>query len=106
MDNIFENIKDKIEELVARLKGDDDTMSKFKANPLETVKELIGKIDLPDGALENLVDGIKEKLGIGDGAEAAGNAAADGAESIGEKITDTIGDLFGKAKDIFGKKED
>ena len=102
MDNILATVKDKIEEVVAQIKGDDGALAKFKENPIDTVKELLGKIDLPDGALDNIVDTIKEKLGIG----GADNAADDGNESIGEKITDAVGDLLGKAKDIFGKKED
>ncbi len=101
MDNILDTIKEKIEEIVAKLKGDDGALSRFKANPIETVKELLGKIDLPDGALDNIVDGIKEKLGLG-----GGDAADDGNDSLGEKITDAVGGLLGKAKDIFGKKED
>ena len=69
MDNILDLVKDKIEDLVGQLKADDGLLAKFKASPIDTVKELLGKIDLPDGALDNIVDTIKEKLGIG------GNAA-------------------------------
>ncbi|MBE6759180.1 MAG: hypothetical protein E7554_03715 [Ruminococcaceae bacterium] len=109
MDNIIETIKEKIEEIVAKIKGDDGNMSKFKSNPLDTVKDLLGKIDLPDGALENIVEGVKDKLGIGkdDAAETAAEAAADdGDDSIVEKIGDAVGGLFEKAKDLFSKKDD
>lgn len=114
MDNIIETIKEKIEEIVAKIKGDDGNMSKFKSNPLDTVKDLLGKIDLPDGALENIVEGVKDKLGIGkdDAAEAATEAvetaaeAADDDDSIVEKIGDAVGGLFEKAKDLFSKKDD
>lgn len=87
MDNILDNVKEKIEEIVAKVKGDENLLSKFKANPADTVKELLGNIDLPDGALDNIVDGIKAKL----------DSAEEG--SIGDKI----GDLIDKAKGLFGK---
>lgn len=89
MDNIIETVKDKIEEIVAQVKGNDELLAKFKANPIDTVKELLGNIDLPDGALDNIVDGIKAKL---DGAEEG-------------SVADKIGDLLDKAKGLFGKGE-
>lgn len=89
MDNIIETVKDKIEEIVAKVKGNDELLSKFKANPVDTVKELLGNIDLPDGALDNIVDGIKAKL----------DSAEEGT------VADKIGDLLDKAKGLFGKDE-
>jgi len=87
MDNILDMVKDKINDLVGQLKADEGLLAKFKADPIGTVKELLGKIDLPDGALDNIVDGIKAKLGSG------------------ELDTGKIGDLLEKAKDLFGKGE-
>ena len=77
-------IKDKIEELVAKIKGDKNLLSSFKADPIKTVESLIG-IDLPDEKLEQVVDGIKAKIAVDD-------------------IGDKLGDLGDKLGGLFGKK--
>ena len=83
MDNIIEIIKDKIEELVEKVKGDDGLLAKFKENPVDTVKGLLGNIDLDNDAIEKIVDGVKAKLGA-----------------------DKLGDLLDKAKGLFGGKNE
>ena len=52
------DIKGKISEIVDKIKNDKGLMEKFKANPEKTVEELIG-MDIPDGILEKVVDGVK-----------------------------------------------
>lgn len=74
------DIKEKIEELVEKIKSNDDLMDKFKKEPIKTIEELIG-IDLPDDKLEALVEGIKAKISM-----------------------DKIGDALGGLKGLFGKK--
>lgn len=74
------DIKAKINELVEKIKGDKALLSKFKADPIKTIEELIG-IDLPDDKIEQLVEGIKAKIAI-----------------------DDIGDKLGKLGGLFGKK--
>ena len=74
------DIKAKIEELVKKIKSDKNLISKFKADPIKTVEELIG-IDLPNDQLEKVVDGIKAKISLDD-------------------ISDKLGALGG----LFGKK--
>lgn len=74
------DIKEKIEELVEKIKSNDDLMDKFKKEPIKTIEELIG-IDLPDEKLEALVEGIKAKISM-----------------------DKIGDALGGLKGLFGKK--
>jgi len=88
MDNILGIVKEKIGDLVEQIKADDGLLAKFKADPIGTVKELLGKIDLPDGALDNIVDGIKEKLGGKKDSDDDGN---------GESV---LGGLLDKAKDL------
>ncbi len=83
----MEQIKKCIEEIIEKLKSDDDLMTKFKENPISLVEELIG-IDLPDDQIEAVVDGIKAKLQIDD---------------IGD-VLDKLGDL-GKLGGLFGKKK-
>jgi len=70
------NIKAKIEELVDKIKGDKDLMTKFKDDPSKTVEGIIG-IDLPDDQMDKIVDGIKAKISF---------------DSIGDKL----GGLFGR----------
>ncbi len=79
--NINENlIKEKIEEITEKIKADDKLLEKFKDEPVKTIEELIG-IDLPDDAIEKLVDGIKAKITL-----------------------DKASDLLGGLGKLFGKK--
>ena len=70
------DIKEKIEELVEKIKSDKNLMKKFQNDPISTVEELIG-IDLPNDKLEAVVDGIKAKIDL-------------------DKLGDALGGLFGK----------
>lgn len=70
------NIKAKVKEIVAKLKGDEQLMSKFQSDPVKTVEGLVG-VDLPDDQISSIVEAVKAKLG---------------SVSIFEKI----GKLFGK----------
>ena len=56
-------IKEKIEEITARIKADDDLLANFKKDPVKTLEKLLG-IDLPDDMIEKLVDGIKAKIAV------------------------------------------
>ncbi len=58
------NIKEKIDELVDKIKNDKDIAQKFENDPVSTVEGLIG-IDLPNDKVEQVVDGIKAKLAVG-----------------------------------------
>lgn len=55
------DLKAKISEIVDKIKSDKDLMSKFKANPEATVEGLIG-VDIPDGMLDKVVDGVKSGI--------------------------------------------
>lgn len=55
------NIKEKIEELVEKIKGDPAMLARFQKEPVAAVEELIG-IDLPNEQLEKLVEGVKAKI--------------------------------------------
>ena len=70
------DIKGKIDEIVSKIKGDKNLMSKFQKNPASVVEELIG-IDLPKDQIEKVVEGIKAKIKLDD-------------------IGDKLGGLFGK----------
>ena len=55
------NIKEKIEELVQKIRADKTILTRFQQDPVSTVEKLIG-IDLPNDQLEKLVNGIKAKI--------------------------------------------
>ncbi len=80
------DIKEKIEDLVEKIKGDKDLLANFKKAPIPTVEKLLG-IDLPDDKLEALVDGIKAKLDL---------------DKLDDML-DGIGDKLGGLKGLFGK---
>ena len=77
--NIKEELKDKLEEIVEKIKSDKNIAAKFQKDPISTVEELIG-IDLPNDQLEGLVDAIKAKINL-----------------------DKVGDALGGLKGLFGK---
>ncbi len=88
----MDKIKEKIEEIVAKLKGDDKLMEKFKSDPIKTIEGVIG-IDLPDDMIKKVVDGVKAKLPGG-----KGDNKADADDKV-DGIKDAIGGLLSK----FGK---
>lgn len=76
------DIKEKIEELVEKIKGDKGLLESFQKDPIPTLEKLLG-IDLPDEKLEALADGIKAKLNL---------------DKLG-----SLGDKLGGLKGLFGK---
>ena len=74
------NIKEKIEELVEKIKSDDALLAKFQEDPVSAVEELLG-VDLPNDQLESIVEGVKAKIKLDD---------------IGEKLGGMLGGLLGK----------
>ena len=72
------DIKEKIEEIVDKIKNDKDFEKEFKSNPVKAVEKIVG-VDLPDDKIESLVDGIKAKVSVDD-------------------VKDKIGDIFDKFK--------
>lgn len=54
-------MKEKIDEIVKKLKGDNKLLDKFKKNPIKTVEGIIG-VDLPDDQIKSIVDAVKSKL--------------------------------------------
>ena len=73
-------IKDKIEDIVEKIKKDPKLLQKFKDDPIKTVEGLIG-IDLPDDQIMKIVDAVKAKINL-----------------------DKVGDLLGGLGGLFGKK--
>ena len=57
------DIKEKIEEVVEKVKSDEKLLDKLKKDPIKTVEGIIG-IDLPDDVMEKVVDGVKAKVSV------------------------------------------
>ena len=74
------DIKEKVEELVEKIKNDENILAKFEKNPTSVIEDLIG-IDLPDDQINDLVNAIKAKLSL-------------------DKLGDALGGLGG----LFGRK--
>ena len=59
--DIKELIKDKVDDIVDKIKSDKTLMTRFKTEPVKVVEELIG-MDLPDDQIEKLADAVKAKI--------------------------------------------
>ena len=65
------DIKEKIEEIVAKIKAEPDFANDFKTNPVKAVEKVLG-IDLPDDIVEKVIDGVKSKVSFDDIADKVG----------------------------------
>lgn len=74
--DIKAQLKDKIDDIVEKIKSDKNIAAKFQKDPISTVEELIG-IDLPNDQIEGIVDAIKAKINL-------------------DKLGGGLGKLFGK----------
>ena len=74
--DIKELIKDKVDDIVDKIKSDKTLMTRFKSEPVKVVEELVG-VDLPDDQIEKLADAVKAKIDL-------------------DKIGGMLGGLFGK----------
>ena len=64
MDMKFD-VKEKVEEIAAKLQKDPALLKSFQADPVKTLEKLTG-IDLPDDQLKPVVAGITAKLAASD----------------------------------------
>ena len=72
-----------INDVVAKLKADDDLLENFQKNPTKVLEKLVG-VDLPDDKIDPVIKGIQAKLNLDDLAEKA------------EGIMGALGGLFKK----------
>ena len=61
----MDKLKDKIEEIVAKVKNDKDFATRFKEDPIKAVEGVIG-IDLPDDKINDVIDAVKAKIKLDD----------------------------------------
>jgi hypothetical protein len=55
------DIKEKVEEIVAKIKKDPALIKNFKDDPVKTIESLSG-IDIPDGMEDKVVTGVKTAM--------------------------------------------
>lgn len=55
------DIKAKIGEITDKIKNDPSLKEDFTKNPEKAIEKLLG-VDIPDGAVDKVVDGVKAKL--------------------------------------------
>ena len=61
----MDNIKEKIEEIVEKIKSSKDHAELFKEDPIKAIEKVLD-VDLPDEILEKVVDGVKAKMAVDD----------------------------------------
>lgn len=77
--NLKAELKNKLDEIVEKIKNDKSIAAKFQKDPIGTVEGLIG-IDLPNDQIEALADAVKAKINL-----------------------DKMGDALGGLKGLLGK---
>lgn len=55
------DIKNKINEIVEKIKSNPSLKDDFAKDPEKTIEKLLG-VDIPDGVADKVVDGVKAKL--------------------------------------------
>lgn len=61
--DIMAQLKDKIDDIVEKIKSDKDIAADFQRDPVATVEKLIG-IDLPNDQIQGVVDAVKAKIDL------------------------------------------
>lgn len=61
----MEELKEKIEEVVAKVKADPDFAKKFQEDPVKALEGVLG-IDLPDDKINDIIDAVKAKIKLDD----------------------------------------
>lgn len=58
------DLKAQIEKTVSKVTSDPSLLSQFQKEPIKAVEKVLG-VDLPDGIIEKVVQGVKGKLAMG-----------------------------------------
>ena len=78
MEELIGEIKEKVEEIVAKIKADPAMLKQFKTDPIKVVEKLLG-VDLPDEKIKQIVNAVKAKMA----AEDAKDTIEDAKEALG-----------------------
>lgn len=59
---MMDKIKEQIEKIVDKIKKDPNFKEEFMKDPEKAIEKVTG-IDIPDGMVDKVVDGVKAKIG-------------------------------------------
>lgn len=62
----MENLKEQIEAVVSKVKADPNFATKFKAEPVKALEDVMG-IDLPDDKINGIIDAVEAKINLSNG---------------------------------------
>ena len=62
----MENLKEKITEIVEKVKNNPDFATKFQENPVKAAEEIVG-VDLPDDKINGMLEAINAKISLDNG---------------------------------------
>lgn len=74
--NLMNDVKEKVNAVVDKVKNDPAFMKSFQNDPIKAVEGVLG-VDLPDDVIKNVVDGVKAKI-------------------TGDKLSGALGSILGK----------
>mgnify|MGYP007101905717 CR=1 FL=1 len=75
------DIKEKVQEMVAKISADKGLQEQFQKEPVKAVEKVLG-VDLPDDVENKIIDGVKAKL-------------------TADKVSGVAGDVAGAIKKLF-----
>lgn len=58
-------MKEKIDEIVKKIKSNPKILDNFKKNPAKVVKDIVG-VDIPEDQVNGVVDAVKAKINVDD----------------------------------------
>lgn len=67
----MDKIKEKIEEIVDKVKKDPDFAKKFEKDPIKAIEEVSG-LDLPEDKIEEIITAVKTKIKLDDSSKIIG----------------------------------
>ena len=65
------DIKAEITKMVEKIKNDPEISELFKKDPIKAIEKIIG-VDIPDDAVEKIVEGVKAKINLDKASDALG----------------------------------
>ena len=65
------DIKAEITKMVEKIKNDPEIAELFKKDPIKAIEKIIC-VDIPDDAVEKIVDGVKAKINLDKASDALG----------------------------------
>ena len=70
------DIKAEAEKLIKKITGDKNLLANFKKNPIDTIKGLLGGVDIGADDVSKIADLVKAKIGADDAAKKASGIGA------------------------------